>query len=75
MKTKLTRTGDDLALVFDKPLLEQLGLDENSEFEISASRDVILVTPVRNEVRQRKLQKIVDELDAQYGGVFERLSK
>lgn len=35
MKKKLARTGNSLALVLDKPLLEQLGIDEDTELEIS----------------------------------------
>jgi antitoxin component of MazEF toxin-antitoxin module len=38
MIKKLTRTGNSIAAVLDKPLLEELGLDENSEVEISTQR-------------------------------------
>jgi hypothetical protein len=30
MRKKLTRSGNSIALVLDKPLLEQLGLEENA---------------------------------------------
>ncbi|HEY6843191.1 MAG TPA: AbrB/MazE/SpoVT family DNA-binding domain-containing protein [Thermoanaerobaculia bacterium] len=74
MVKKLTRTGNSLALVLDKPLLETLGIDENTELEISTNGDVLVVTPVRDRARDRKLKKILDELDEQYGGVFKRLA-
>jgi antitoxin component of MazEF toxin-antitoxin module len=69
---KLTRTGNSVALVLDKPLLEQLGLDENSDVELSTNGDVIVLTPVRGSARQKKLLKIMEELDDQYGGLFRR---
>lgn len=47
MIEKLTRTGNSVALVLDKPLLEELGLDDTSEVEISTNGDVLVVTPVR----------------------------
>ena len=75
MQKKLTRTGNSVALVLDKPLLEQLGLDENSEVELSTNGDVLVMTPVRDRGRRRKLHKILDELDEQYGGVFNRLAQ
>lgn len=75
MKKKLTRTGNSVALVLDKPLLEQLGLEEGSDVEISASGDVLVVTPIRGNTRRRKLEKIMDKLDARYGGVFQRLAE
>lgn len=75
MKKKLTRTGNSVALVLDKPLLEQVGLDENSEVEISTNGDIVLITPVRQKARRRKLAGILDTMDEQYGGVFRRLAE
>ncbi len=75
MKKKLTRTGNSVALVLDKPILEQLGVDENSEVEVSTNGDVLVMTPVRDEARRHNLDKILEELDAEYGGVFRRLAE
>ncbi len=75
MKKKLTRTGNSVALVLDRPLLDQLGLDENSEVEVSTNGDVLVMTPMREPARRRKLNKILDELDEQYAGVFRRLAE
>ncbi len=75
MKKKLTRTGNSVALVLDKPMLEQLGLDEHSEVELSTNGDVLVVTPLRSAARRRKLNKIIDQIDEQYAGVFRRLAE
>jgi antitoxin component of MazEF toxin-antitoxin module len=75
MKKKLTRTGNSLALVLDKPLLEQLGIDESTELEISTNGDVLVITPERDRARQKKLKKILDEIDREYSGVFRRLAE
>jgi antitoxin component of MazEF toxin-antitoxin module len=75
MKKKLTRTGNSVALVLDKPLLEQVGLDENSEVEISTNGDIVVLTPVRNTARARKFQKSAEKVTEQYAGLFRRLSK
>lgn len=75
VKKKLTRTGNSVALVLDKPLLEQLGLDEGSDVELSASGDVLVITPVRQNPRRRKLEKVMDKMDARYAGVFRRLAE
>ena len=75
MVKRLTRTGNSLALVLDKPLLEQLGIDENTALEISTNGDVLVVTPVRDRARERKLKKALEEMDRQYGGVFKRLAQ
>ena len=75
MQKKLTRTGNSLALVLDKPLLEALGIDENTIVEVSTNGDVLVMTPVRDKTREKKLKKILEELDAEYGGVFRRLAE
>ncbi|HET7710855.1 MAG TPA: AbrB/MazE/SpoVT family DNA-binding domain-containing protein [Thermoanaerobaculia bacterium] len=75
MRKRLTRTGNSLAIVLDKPLLEATGIDEETEVEISTNGEIIVLTPVRDRKRQRKLKRILDELDAQYGGLFKRLSE
>ena len=75
MVKRLTRTGNSLALVLDKPLLEQLGIDEDTPLELSSNGDVLVVTPVRDRARERKLKKVLEEMDRQYAGVFKRLAK
>src|SRR5450432_1533729 len=75
MIKRLTKTGNSLALVLDKPLLEQLGIDEDTPLEISTNGDVLVVTPVRDPARERKLKMALDEMDRRYSGVFKRLAE
>ena len=75
MKKKLTRSGNSVALVLDKPLLEQLGLEENAEVELSTNGDVLVVTPVRDVVRQRRFRKSAEKITEKYAGLFRRLSQ
>jgi antitoxin MazE len=75
MVKKLTKTGNSLALVLDKPLLQQLGIDEDTELEISTNGDVLVVTPVRDRARERKFRKAVDKINRKYAGLFKRLSE
>jgi antitoxin MazE len=75
MIKKLTRTGNSIALVLDKPLLEELGLEENAEVEVSTNGQVIVITPKRSTARDRKFRKAVDKVNAKYAGLFKRLSE
>ena len=75
MVKKLTRTGNSLAIVLDKPLLEQLGIDENTDLELSTNGDVLVVTPVRDRKRERKFRKAVEKINRKYAGLFRRLSE
>jgi antitoxin component of MazEF toxin-antitoxin module len=75
MKKKLTRTGNSVALVIDKPLLEQLGLEEGSEVEVSSNGEVILITKLKDKARERKFKRVMDEINREYDGLFQRLSR
>lgn len=75
MIKKLTRTGNSIALVLDKPLLEELGLDENSEVELSTNGQVLVVTPKRSSARERKFRNAADKVNRKYAGLFKRLSE
>ncbi len=75
MRKKLTRTGNSLALVLDRPLLDQLGIDEETTLELSTDGSVIVVSPVRDKRREAKLREIIDRADARYAGVFKKLAE
>ncbi len=75
MIKKLTRTGNSIAVVLDKPLLEELGLDESSEVEVSTNGQIIVITPKRSTARDRKFRKAVDKINSKYAGLFKRLSE
>ena len=72
---KLTRTGNSIALVLDKPLLEELGLDENAEVEVSTNGQIIVITPKRSPARERKFRKAAEKINCKYAGLFKRLSE
>lgn len=75
MSKRLTRSGNSFALVIDRPLLEALEIDADTELELSTDGDVLVVTPVRDPKRRKRAAEIVAEAHAQYGGVFRRLAE
>lgn len=75
MRKKLTKSGNSVALVLDRPILESLGIDENAEVELSTNGDVLVMTPIRPAGRRRKVNRILEELDEKYAGVFRRLAE
>lgn len=74
MLKKLTKTGNSLALVLDKPLLDRVRIDADTPLEVSTDGDVIVITPVRDRQRTARLKRVVAEAHRQYGGVFKRLA-
>ena len=75
MRKKLTRTGNSLALVLDKRLLDRVGTDAHTPLDVSTNGQVIVVSPVRARRRTVRLKRIVAEAHHRYGGVFRRLAE
>jgi antitoxin MazE len=75
MGKKLTKTGNSLALVFDRELLERTGISADTVLDVSTDGDVIVVSPQRSKTRADKLRKAMAKADDRYAGVFRRLAK
>lgn len=71
----LTKTGNSLALVLDRPLLEATNISLETELEVSTNGDVIVITPVRSKARNEKLRAGMEAINARYAGVFRRLAE
>lgn len=75
MVKRLVRSGNSLALIIDRPLLDAMSIDAETELEISTDGDVLVVTPVRDRKRTKRVAELVAETHEQYGGVFRRLAE
>jgi len=75
MVKKLTKTGNSLALVLEKPLLDRAGIDANTPLEVSTDGEVIVISPVRGRRRTARLKQIAAVAHRQYGGAFKRLAE
>ena len=75
MRKRLTKTGNSLALVLDRPLLEATGIGPATTVEVSTNGDVIVVTPVRSKKRVAILGSALEAINARYAGVFKRLAE
>ena len=75
MVKHLTKTGNSLALVLDRPLLKATKIDAETPLDISTNGDVILISPVRDPERAAKLRTGVESINRRYAGVFQRLAE
>ena len=75
MVKTLTRTGNSLALVLDKGILQATGIDADTKLEVSTDGDVIVISPVRSTKRTARLRTILEDLDREHAGAFRRLAK
>ena len=75
MIKKLTKQGNSLALIIDKPLLELMDIDENTLLEISTpDGSCLLVRPVRDRAHDQIFDKLLDRIHEKHGKLFQRLA-
>ncbi len=53
MVKTLSRIGNSLGLILDRPVLELLQIDEDTPLEITTDGDVLTLRPVRSDKRGR----------------------
>jgi antitoxin component of MazEF toxin-antitoxin module len=77
MIKKLVRHGNSRALIIDKPILELLGADENSEFTITTDGKSLTVTPVSSDEEERRLafEYALEEANQAWGGALRKLAE
>ncbi len=75
MRKRLTRTGNSFALVLDRALLDQTGIDPDTQLEVSTDGQVIVISPVRSPARTAKLKGVMERVHARYAGAFKRLAE
>lgn len=75
MIKKLTRSGNSVALILDRGLLEAAQLDVDQPVEVSTDGKVIVIAPVPDARRQAKLEAGLKTMHAKYAGAFKRLAE
>ena len=75
MTKTLIKHGNSLALVIDKPILEMLEISADTPLELTSNGDALLISPVRNKARQKKLRASLDKINRQFGEDLKRLAQ
>ena len=75
MIKKLSKHGNSLALVIDRPILELLGIDERTPLEISTDGRALVVAPSRDRRRRKQFEATLAACNQQYGKALKRLAE
>ena len=78
MSKKLTKHGNSLALVIDKPLLNVLKIDEKTELEICIEDGSLIIRPLNKKkaaLKDNDLDQIAEKIMDKYEAVFKKLAK
>jgi antitoxin component of MazEF toxin-antitoxin module len=74
MLKKLTRHGNSLALVIDKGVLDILNIDDQTPLDISTDGTLLIISPVRDENRQKLFNEVLAKTNNKYGRTLKRLA-
>jgi len=71
----LTKHGNSLALVIEKPILELIGANAETPFDISTDGQVLILSPVKDEGRDAAFQAALDKVNAKYPRALKKLAE
>ena len=75
MTKRLTRHGNSLALVIDRPILDLLKIDTDTPLEISTDGKRLIVTPGSQPERRQRFEAAQRTAHQRYGKAFKRLAE
>ncbi len=79
MQKTLTRHGNSMALIIDRPILELLQIESDTPLEITTDGESLIVSPVRldgeSAERKRKVRKAIEKANQRYGNALKNLAK
>lgn len=75
MRKSLTRHGNSLALVIEKPILELLGADGETLFDVTTDGQVLILSPVINPERREVFRAALDRINTRYPKALKKLAE
>jgi antitoxin component of MazEF toxin-antitoxin module len=73
--TKLTKHGNSLALVIDRPILDLLNIDTETPLDITTDGKRLIVAPAGESERRDKFQAAQRAAHKRYGRAFKKLAE
>ena len=76
MKLKhLTRQGNSLAVIIDKPILDMLDITEQTPLKLNVDGRKIILEPLSKEEVERRSTTATDKVEKKFGRMFKRLAQ
>lgn len=75
MVKKLTKHGNSLALVIDKPILELIHATAETPFEIVSDGRSLVLTPVLDAKDEKKFEAAMEMVHKRFGKAMKKLAE
>jgi len=73
MRKKLSAVGNSLGLVIEKPILELLSIDRDTELEMTTDGDRLIIEPIRTG--KKGLRASAEKVMKKHDDTFRKLAK
>ncbi|HSA87573.1 MAG TPA: hypothetical protein VLE46_15465 [Nitrospira sp.] len=70
----LQKHGNSMALVIEKPLMEALGIKEDTPLQLTLNGNALVITPANVGVGPEQMKQILKDLRKRYGPMLKRLA-
>lgn len=71
----LTKHGNSMALVIEKPILDLLGADAETSFDITTDGQALVLTPVHDRIRAKSFKKALNTVNRKYPKALKKLAE
>jgi antitoxin MazE len=75
MVKKLTKHGNSLALVIDRPILDLLKIDPETPLEVTTDGKQLIVAPAKPSPRRKKFEAAQELAHKRYEKAFRKLAE
>jgi len=75
MVKTLTKHGNSLALVIDKPILDLLGAGPDTPFDITTDGQALVLIPIKDAKRQKAFRAALGKVNQNYAKALKKLAE
>ena len=75
MQKNLVKHGNSLALVIEKPILDLLGANADTPFDITTDGQVLVLSPAPDPKRKKAFHTALEKANRKYSEDLKRLAK
>ena len=70
----LKKHGNSMALVIEKPMMEALGITEETPLQVTVNGNALVVTPANVGVGPERMKAVIKIIRKRYGPMLKRLA-
>lgn len=74
MIKRLQKHGNSAALIIEKPVMQALGITEETPLELTVNGNALIITPANVGVGPERMNATIKELRKKYGPMLKRLA-